>query len=62
MGRNTGALQLLINLLPMTPPAEAMRAVAIQGDFLVSHAGRLLYLGAWALAAGVIAVWRFRWE
>jgi len=56
------SLQPLIDVLPLTPLVEAMRAVATQGASLAAHAGGLLYLGAWALAAGVVAVRRFRWE
>lgn len=52
----------LINLLPLTPLVDAMRGVATQGDMLSSYSGGLLYMGAWTLAAGFIASWRFRWE
>ena len=56
------SLQPLIDVLPLTPLVEAMRGVATQGESLAAHATGLLYLGAWTLAAAVVAVWRFRWE
>ncbi|OUN01527.1 MAG: hypothetical protein BAA04_07855 [Firmicutes bacterium ZCTH02-B6] len=55
-------LRPLVQYLPLTPLVEAMRAVVLRGESLAAHAGGLLYLGAWALAAAVVAVWRFRWE
>lgn len=57
-----GPLQPLIDYLPLTPLVDAMRAVATQGESIAAHAGELLYLGAWAVAAAAVAVWRFRWE
>ncbi|HLT59232.1 MAG TPA: ABC transporter permease [Limnochordales bacterium] len=56
------SLQPLIDVLPLTPLVEAMRAVVTQGESLAAHAAGLLYLGAWAVAAAVVAVRRFRWE
>lgn len=56
------SIQPLINYLPLTPLVDAMRAVATQGESIAAHTGGLLYLAAWAVAAAVVAVWRFRWE
>lgn len=56
------SLQPLIDFLPLTPLVEAMRAVSTQGASITAHAGGLLYLAAWAVAAGAVAVRRFRWE
>ncbi|MBO8142427.1 MAG: ABC transporter permease [Firmicutes bacterium] len=55
-------LQPLIEILPLTPLVDAMRGVATQGDSIAAHAGGLLYLLLWALAALFVAVRRFRWE
>lgn len=57
-----GPLQPLIDYLPLTPLVDAMRGVATQGESIAAHTGGLLYLAAWAVAAAVVAVWRFRWE
>jgi len=55
-------MQPVIALLPLTPLVDAMRAVAARGDALGPYLPGLAYLGAWGVAAFVLAAWRFRWE
>lgn len=55
-------MQPLIDVLPLTPLVETMRAVSARGDALTAHLPALAYLGLWGLGAFAVAARRFRWE
>jgi ABC-type multidrug transport system permease subunit len=55
------AMQSLIQALPLTALADALRAVMIDGASLASQWGELAIIGAWGVAAYAIALKVFRW-
>lgn len=56
------AAQPFIKLLPLTPLIDALRAVMLEGESLVSQLPRLCILAAWALVSFVLALRWFRWS
>jgi ABC transporter DrrB family efflux protein len=54
-------LQHTVALMPLAPFIRALRAVFNDGASLAGHGLGLLIVGAWALAAFMLAVRRFRW-
>jgi ABC-2 type transport system permease protein len=56
-----GALEAVAELLPAAALAEAM-AGSLGGDGRSADATAWVVLGAWAVAAPLLAAWRFRWE
>jgi ABC-type multidrug transport system permease subunit len=54
-------LQPIIDALPLTALADALRAVIIDGATLASQAGELGIVAAWGVVAYVIALRIFRW-
>jgi ABC-2 type transport system permease protein len=56
------AFQPVINLLPLTPLVEAMRAVSARGEPLTPYLSGLAYLAVWGVLSFVVAARRFRWE
>jgi ABC-2 type transport system permease protein len=56
------AFQPVVNLLPLTPLVEAMRAVSARGESLVPYLWGLVYLGVCGAVSFLVAARRFRWE
>lgn len=56
------AIQPLIRLLPLTALNDALRAVYNEGAGLAGVAGELALVGAWGLAAFLVALRLFRWQ
>jgi ABC transporter DrrB family efflux protein len=54
-------LQHTVALMPLAPFIRALRAVFNDGASLAGHGLGLMIVGAWALAAFILAVRRFRW-
>jgi len=54
-------LQHAVAVLPLAPFIRALRAVFNDGGSLASHGPGLFIVGAWALAAFLVALRRFRW-
>jgi ABC transporter DrrB family efflux protein len=54
-------LQHTVALMPLAPFIRALRAVFNDGASLAGHGLGLVIVGAWALAAFILAVRRFRW-
>jgi ABC-2 type transport system permease protein len=54
-------LQHTVAFLPLSPFLRALRAVFNDGAGLTGHGIGLLIVGAWALAAFLLALRRFRW-
>ena len=54
-------LQHTVALMPLAPFIRALRAVFNDGASLEGHGLGLMIVGAWALAAFMLAVRRFRW-
>ena len=54
-------LQHTVALMPLAPFIRALRAVFNDGASLAGHGLGLMIVGAWALAAFMLAVRRFRW-
>jgi len=56
------AVQPVINLLPLTPLVDVMRAVSARGEALSPYVGGLAYVAAWGALSFVVAIRRFKWE
>lgn len=56
------AFQPVINLLPLTPLVEAMRAISTRGELLAPYLPGMAYLTAWGVLSFAFAILRFRWE
>lgn len=54
-------LQQAVGLLPLAPFLTTLRSVFNDGATLAGHGAALVLVGAWAVAAFLIAVRRFRW-
>lgn len=54
-------LQHAVALMPLAPFLRALRAVFNDGGTLVGHGAGLAIVGAWGLAAFLLALRRFRW-
>jgi ABC-type multidrug transport system permease subunit len=55
-------LQWFIQLLPLTPLINSLRAVMLEGATLASRAPDLLILAGWGVVSFVLALWWFRWN
>lgn len=55
------AVQPFIRALPLTALNDALRAVILEGEPLVSQAGRLLVLGLWGGSSFILGLRLFRW-
>jgi len=56
------ALHPLIRLLPLTALNDAMRAVMIDGNSILTQGPELLVMAAWCVVTFVVALRVFRWE
>jgi len=56
------AFQPVINLLPLTPLVDVMRAVSARGESLGPYLWGLTYLAGWGAVSFLVAARRFRWE
>jgi len=56
------AFEPVINLLPLTPLVDAMRAVSTRGESLGPYLWGLTYLAVWGAISFLVAARRFRWE
>jgi ABC-type multidrug transport system permease subunit len=54
--------QPVIKLLPLTPLIDALRAVMLEGESLITQLPRLGILATWALVTFVLALRWFRWS
>src|SRR5690606_20764825 len=55
------AIHPLIEILPLTQPLNALRAVILEGAGLADVAGALVILGLWAVVTFFLALRIFRW-
>lgn len=55
-------VQPIIQILPLTPLINSLRAVMLEGASLVSLGPELLTMGLWAAVTFVIALATFRWQ
>jgi ABC-2 type transport system permease protein len=55
-------VQPIIQLLPLTPLINALRAIMLEGASLVSLGPDLLIMAVWAVVTFVIALATFRWQ
>jgi ABC-2 type transport system permease protein len=56
------AIQPLIQLLPLTPLIESLRAVMLEGASIGEQWLRIGMMAVWCVATFVLALWRFRWR
>ena len=56
------AFQPVINLLPLTPLVDVIRAVSARGESLGPYLWGLAYLAMWGAVSFLVAARRFRWE
>jgi ABC-2 type transport system permease protein len=57
-----GFVQSITAFLPLTPLADAMRSVAIDGSTLLQVGPQILQLLGWGVVTTVVAIRLFRWE
>ena len=55
-------MQRVVEFLPLTPLIEALRAVSIEGESIMSTGPQLLLLGAWVAVSFLIASRAFRFD
>ena len=55
-------VQPLIKLLPLTPVIDAIRALTMDGDSILSLGPELLVIIAWSVLPFVVALAIFRWN
>ena len=60
--RFPSAVQPVIQLLPLTPLIDALRAVILEGATLASQVVEILILCCYALVTFTLSLWWFRWE
>jgi ABC-type multidrug transport system permease subunit len=56
------AIQPLIQLIPLTPLIDSLRAVMLEGAPLAAQASRVAIMVAWSVASFVLALRWFRWR
>lgn len=54
--------QPFIQVLPLTPLINGLRAVMLEGASLASQLPALIILGAWGAISFTLALWWFRWS
>ena len=54
--------QPLLNLLPLAPLNQAMRAVMLEGESLLSQGPELLIMTVWGALSFALALRWFRWN
>jgi ABC-type multidrug transport system permease subunit len=55
------AVQPVINLLPLTPLINSLRAVMLEGTSITHLWSQMLILAVWGIAASVVSLRHFRW-
>jgi ABC-type multidrug transport system permease subunit len=60
--RFPGAMQPVVQALPLTQLNNALRSVSLEGATLASQWPAIVILAAWGGVSFVVALWWFRWN